>query len=134
MSRAADNPAEDSIPDPEQLAREIAAIVDDKQGEEIVIVKVGELVSYTDYLVIATARNERLVKAIHDQVRVELKARHRLIASRAEGLPEGRWVLVDYLDCILHLFVPEARQLYRLEQLWGEVPRLDLDGIVDPVG
>lgn len=109
----------------EELARRIAAIVDDKLGEDIAILDMRELVGYTDFLVLATARNERLAKAIHDDVYHQLK-REGLLPARAEGVQEARWVLLDYLDCVLHVFVPEAREHYRLEQLWGEAPRIEV--------
>ncbi len=108
------------------LARRIAAIVDDKKGEEIVAVDVSELVSYTDFLVIATARNERQAKAIADEVRLRLKQDDGLLPARAEGEGEARWVLLDYLDCVLHVQVPEMRDRYRLDRLWGEAGGLDL--------
>lgn len=109
----------------EVLARRIAALVDQKLGEEIVVLDMRELVSYTDFLILATARNERLAKAIHDDVYAQLKA-DGLLPGRVEGVQESRWVLLDYVDCVLHVFVPDARRHYRLEQLWGEAPRLEL--------
>ncbi len=109
----------------EDLTRRIAAIVDEKLGEDIVALDVRGLVSYTDFLLIATARNERLAKAIHDDVQVNLKA-DGVLPSRSEGAAEARWVLLDYLHCVLHIFVPETREHYRLEQLWGEAPRLEI--------
>jgi ribosome-associated protein len=109
----------------EELARRIAALVDQKLGEEIVVLDMRSLVGYTDFLVIATARNERLAKAIHDDVYHQLK-REGFLPGRAEGVQEARWVLLDYLDCVLHVFVPDAREHYRLEQLWGEAPHLEL--------
>jgi ribosome-associated protein len=108
------------------LARRIAALVDDKKGEEIVALDVRELVDYTDYLVIATARNERQAKAIYDEVHLRLKKDLGLLPARTEGEREARWLLVDYLDCVLHVFVPEMRDRYRLERLWGEAARLAL--------
>jgi ribosome-associated protein len=117
---------EDSPDASEALARRIAATVDDKLGEEIVVLDMRNLVSYTDFLILATARNERLAKAIHDDVYHQMK-REGLLPGRAEGVQEARWVLLDYLDCVLHVFVPEAREHYRLEQLWGEAPHLDLE-------
>jgi ribosome-associated protein len=111
---------------PEQLARRIAGIADAKKAEEIVAIDVGEILGYTDVLVICTARNERQAKAIHDEVHLRLKQDDGLLPRRVEGLPEARWVLLDYLDCILHVFVPETRELYRLDQLWGEGRRIDL--------
>ena len=109
-----------------ELARRIAALVDDKKGEEIIALDVGDLVGYTDYLVLATARNERQAKAIHDEVRAQLKAQDGRLPARVEGEAEARWVLVDYLDCVLHVMVPEMRERYRLERLWGEAQRLEL--------
>jgi len=110
----------------EDLARRIAAIADDKQAAEIVALDVRGLVSYTDFLLICTARNERQAKAIHDAVREQLKAEGELPA-RVDGITESRWLLMDYLDCILHVFTAEMRDHYRLEQLWGEASRLELE-------
>ena len=109
----------------DELARRIAAIVDEKLGEDIVVLDMRDLVGYTDFLIVATARNERLAKAIHDDVHKRLKD-EGLLPARAEGVQESRWVLLDYLDCVLHVFVPETREHYRLEQLWGEAPVLEL--------
>lgn len=108
-----------------ELTRAIARIADEKQGEELVALDVRELVAYTDYLLIVTARNERLAKAIHDEIYSRLKADGRLPA-RVEGEREARWVLLDYLDCVVHVFVPEMRERYRLDRLWGEARRLEL--------
>lgn len=113
------------------MARRIAALAEGKGGAELVVIDVSELLGYTDFLVICTARNERQAKAISDEVQLRLKREDGLLARRVEGLPEARWVLVDYLDCVLHVFVAETRELYRLEQLWGEAPRLELEGAGD---
>jgi ribosome-associated protein len=110
----------------EPLARRIGEIVDGKKGEEIVCLDVRPLVSYTDYLVIATARNERQAKAIYDEVHLRLKKDAGLLPERVEGETEARWLLADYNDCVLHVFVPELRDRYRLERLWGEAERVEL--------
>jgi ribosome-associated protein len=110
-----------------ELARRIAAIVDDKQGADIVALDVQELVGYTDYLVIATARNERQAKAIHEEVHYRLKHDDDRLPARTEGEAEARWVLLDYLDVVLHVMVPEMRDRYRLEKLWGEAEPLELE-------
>jgi ribosome-associated protein len=122
--RAEEPGRDDSV----QLLREVAAIVTDKLGEDLVALDVRELVGYTDYLLICTARNERLSKAIHDEVYHRLKREHDRLPARVEGEVEGRWVLIDYLDCVLHVFVPELRDRYRLEVLWGEAPQVELPG------
>jgi len=110
-----------------ELARRIAAIVDDKQGADIVALDVQELVGYTDYLVIATARNERQAKAIHEEVHYRLKHDDDRLPARTEGEAEARWVLLDYLDVVLHVMVPEMRDRYRLEKLWGVAAPLELE-------
>jgi ribosome-associated protein len=109
------------------LARRIAEIADSKQAGDIVALDMRRLVGYTDFLVICTARNERQAKAIHDEVHVRLKRERGLLPGNVEGDADSRWVLMDYLDCVLHIFVPETRDYYRLETLWGEAPRLELD-------
>jgi ribosome-associated protein len=109
------------------LASKVAAIADGKQAEDLVVLDVRELVGYTDHLVIATARNERLAKAIHDEVYERLKKEDGLLPARVEGAVEARWVLMDYLECVLHVFVPELRERYRLETLWGEAPRVEVE-------
>ena len=124
MSAAPDK-AQDRLAS-EALARRIAAIADAKQAEDMVALDVRELVGYTDFLVICTARNERQAKAIHDEVHQRLKHDDGLLPATVEGEREARWVLMDYLDCVLHVFVPELRERYRLEVLWGEAPRLEL--------
>jgi ribosome-associated protein len=112
--------------EPEALARELAAIADAKNGDDVVALDMRGLVGYTDFIVICTARNERQAKAIHDEVYVRLKRKGRL-PGHVEGEIEARWILIDYLDCVLHVLTHEARDYYRLETLWGEAPRLELD-------
>lgn len=112
--------------DSRDLARRIAEVADSKGATDIVALDVSSLLGYTDVLVICTARNERQARAVAEEVQFKLKHDDKLLARRIEGLPEARWVLVDYLDCILHVFVEEARELYRLDQLWGEAPQIDL--------
>jgi ribosome-associated protein len=110
----------------EQLTRRLAEIADDKKATDLVALDVRPLVTYTDYLVICTARNERQAKAIHDEIYHQLK-RDGWLPARVEGEREAEWVLMDYLDSVLHIFTPELRERYRLEVLWGEADRLDLN-------
>jgi ribosome-associated protein len=81
---------------------------------------------YTDFFVIATGRNPRQTKAVHDEVVGELKRAQRLLPRSVGGIPEATWIIADYLDVVLHLFTPETRQYYRLEDLWNDVPSVDL--------
>jgi ribosome-associated protein len=118
----------------EGLARRIAGVADAKQAQEIVALDMRSLVGYTDFLVICTARNERLAKAIHEEVYQQLKHDEGLLPATVEGEGSARWVLMDYLDCVFHVFVPELRERYRLDVLWGEAPRLELDSGVSAHG
>jgi ribosome-associated protein len=105
------------------LVGDIEAYAADKKAVEVVQLDVGELLGYTDHFVIATGNTERQVKAIHDGILEGMKADHGVAPRRVEGLPEARWILMDYLDVVVHLFTPDAREYYRLEQLWGEAPK-----------
>jgi ribosome-associated protein len=113
--------------EPEELARRLAAIADDKGARDLVALDVRPLVGYTDYLLIGTARNERQAKAIHDEIYHRMK-REGWLPARVEGEREAEWILMDYLDCVVHLFTPELRDRYRLEVLWGEAERLVVAG------
>jgi len=85
--------------------------------------------TYTDYFVICTGQNPRQTKAIYDDVRDRLKAEERLIPRNVDGERDARWILVDYLDVVLHVFTPEARDYYRLEELWGDVPSVEVAAV-----
>ena len=111
----------------EQLARRLAAIADDKKAEDLVVLTMGDLVAYTDYLVICTARSERQARAIVDEIRVRVKREAGLLPGGVDGGGEAGWTILDYLDCVLHVFTPEARERYGLEDLWRDAPRLELD-------
>jgi ribosome-associated protein len=111
--------------EPQELARRLAAIADDKGARDLMALDVRPLVGYTDYLLIGTARNERQAKAIHDEIYHRMK-REGWLPARVEGDREAEWILMDYLDCVVHLFTPELRDRYRLEVLWGEADKLDL--------
>jgi ribosome-associated protein len=111
----------------EALARRIAAVALDKKGRDVVVLDMRDVVAYTDFLVIATGNTERQTQAIEDAIYRELKAgEDRRTPERVEGKPESRWILMDYLDCVVHIFTPAARDYYRLDTLWGEVPALEV--------
>ena len=111
----------------EQLARRLAAIADSKKAEDLIVLDMRELVAYTDFLAICTARSERQAKAIVDEVRVRVKRDTGLLPGGVDGGGEAGWTILDYLDCVLHVFTPEARERYGLEELWRDAPRLELD-------
>lgn len=98
-----------------------------KKGEDIVILDVGEVLAITDSFVIASASNDRLVRSIADDVEREIKAAGGPVPLRVEGLREGQWVLMDYGDFVVHVFLEETRRFYDLERLWRDAPRLAWD-------
>jgi len=110
----------------EALARRVAELADSKAATEIVVLDMRGLVSYTDFLVICTARNERQARAIADEVKLKLKTEGKLLPSGSEAAESAGWIVLDYLDCVLHVFTAEARQRYQLEDLWREAPKLQL--------
>ena len=80
---------------------------------------------YTDFLAICTARNERQAKAIVDEVRMRLKRDAGLLPGGTEGEGAAGWIVLDYLDAVLHVFTANDRERYQLEDLWREAPRLE---------
>jgi ribosome-associated protein len=116
--------AADPTQDSAALAERIAEIASDKKAIDIRVIDLRGIVSYTDFFVICSGNTERQAKAIHDGIHEELKSvdAGRLLPRRTEGDREARWILMDYWDVIVHIFTPDAREYYRLENLWGEAP------------
>jgi ribosome-associated protein len=111
----------------EQLARHLAEIADAKKAEDVVVLDMRKLVAYTDFLAICTARSERQARAIVDEVRVRVKRESGLLPGGVDAGGDAGWTILDYLDCVLHVFTPEARERYGLEDLWRDAPRLELE-------
>ena len=107
---------------PLEQARRIAAIAHDRLGRDVVILDMQPVCAYTDYFVVVTGGNPRQTKAIWDEVHVRLKKENALLPRSADGERQATWIVADYVDVVLHVFTPEARQYYRLEDLWGDVP------------
>ena len=105
-----------------ELARAAAGFAEDRKAIDIVELDLRGAVGYTDYFVVCSGNTERQTKAIHDAVHLGMKREHGLLPRRVEGVGDARWILMDYLDVVVHVFTPETRDFYRLEQLWGEVP------------
>lgn len=93
--------------------------MEDKKAEDIVLLDIHEIASFTDYFVIANGTSDRMLNALADSVEEQVKQQFGLNA-RQEGQPREGWVLVDFGDVIVHLFSPEQREYYHLEQLWDK--------------
>jgi ribosome-associated protein len=107
-----------------------ARAADDKKGVETVVLDVGDLLVITDAFVITSASNTRLVASLAEEVERALKAASGIGPNAIEGLSEGRWVLLDYGSFVVHIFLDETRQLYDLERLWGDAPRVPWQELV----
>jgi ribosome-associated protein len=110
-----------------EQARRIAAIAQDKLAEDVVILDMRPACVYTDFFVVASGRNSRQTKAIWDEIREVLKREQRAIPQSVDGEREGTWIVADYLDVVLHVFTPDTRAYYRLEDLWGDLPSVELE-------
>lgn len=105
------------------LALVAAQAADAKKASDIVLVDMRGVVAYTDWLVVATGQTARQTKAIAEEVRKRVKEETGRFARRTEGEREGEWVLLDYLDAVVHIFTPQSRDFYRLDRLWREAPQ-----------
>ncbi|MFN2469878.1 MAG: ribosome silencing factor [Gaiellaceae bacterium] len=105
----------------------MASLAQEKLAEDVVILDMRPVCIYTDFFVVCSGRNPRQTKAIYDEVRERLKRDHNALPRAAEGQAEGGWIIADYLDVVLHVFTPETRDYYRLEDLWGDVPSLSVE-------
>ena len=111
-----------TVDESRELADRIAELAADKLAADVVVIDLHDVIGYTDFFVICSGNTERQTKAIQDAIHLELKNEAGLLPRRAEGEREARWILLDYLDCVVHIFTPDARRYYRLDQLWGEAP------------
>jgi ribosome-associated protein len=108
---------------PDRLADLVAGYAADVKAIDLIELDLRGVIGYADYFVICTGNTDRQAKAIHDRIHERMKKDHGILPRRVEGLSEARWILMDYLDVIVHVFTPDAREFYRLEQLWGEAPK-----------
>jgi ribosome-associated protein len=110
-----------------EQARRIAALASEKLAEDVVILDMRPVCVYTDFFVLASGRNPRQTKAIFDEVHAQLKQADKTLPRAVDGAAEAEWIIADYLDVVLHVFTPDTRAFYRLEDLWGDVPAIELE-------
>jgi ribosome-associated protein len=102
--------------------RRAAELALERKAQGVVVLDLRGISSATDFFVIASGTSDVQVKAIAEHVVVELK-KDEVRPSHVEGMNGGRWVLLDYIDFVIHVFHPQARDFYQLENLWGDAPR-----------
>jgi ribosome-associated protein len=108
--------------EPIEQARAIAALAQEKLGREVVILDMQPVCAYTDYFVVVTGNNPRQTKSIWDEIHARMKKDHGILPRSSDGEREATWIVGDFSDVVLHVFTPEARAYYRLEELWDDVP------------
>jgi len=109
-----------------ELARIIAREALDTKAKALKILDLKKLVSFTDYFIVATGTSNRHVQAIADRVSLKLKKELQKLPLTYEGYANGQWVLLDYGDVVLHVFLPEQREYYGLDKLWSDAPQVKL--------
>ena len=108
----------------DKLAKLCASIAADKKAEDIVVLDLRKLSSFTDFFVICTGASEPQLKAIASEIEDRLKKEHKVRPMGVDGYPLSQWVIADYGDVVVHIFHPEKRALYCLEDMWNDAPRL----------
>lgn len=130
MTEAEQNAAAENAAPVEKTSRECAIIAakaaDSKKATDLMVQEVTELISVTDYFVIATAANNRQVNAIIDAIEEAERKEAGIKPLHREGTRDGMWALLDYGNFVVHVFQPETRDYYRLEALWNDAPVIDL--------
>jgi ribosome-associated protein len=104
-----------------ELAVFIARVIDEKQGENTIVLPVGPVVGITEYFIVTSASNPRLVRAITDAVLNNVREAVGKGPLRSEGTREQQWVLIDYGDVVVHIFIDEMRRFYEIERLYKDI-------------
>jgi ribosome-associated protein len=109
-----------------EQARRIAGLAQEKLAHDVVILDMRPACSYTDFFVVCTGQNPRQAAAIYDEVHRAMKSDVQLLPKSVDGQREATWIVADYIDVVLHIFTPDARAYYRLEDLWGDAPPVEV--------
>lgn len=109
----------------EELAKKIAEAADEKKAVDIILLKVSDVSYLADYFVIATGFSKTQIRAISDEIEAKIVEEFQQYPLRVEGKTDGNWILQDYGDVIVHLFLPEDREYYNLEAFWGHAERIE---------
>lgn len=112
--------SEDKIKELEELC---ILMADDRKAENIVSLKMTELSVLADYFILCTAGSEPHLKAVANHIVKEVRERLDIRPRAVDGVPESKWVIIDYGAVLVHIMEPETRELYQLESLWGDAPR-----------
>lgn len=112
-----------------EMVKTIARVLDSKKADKIDVIEIADLTVISDYFVIASSNNTTHVKALADEVEFELKKLGKT-TTRVEGYQNANWIVLDYLDVMVHIFYEETRNYYNLEKLWADGKKLDLEELL----
>ncbi len=98
----------------------ISRLIDDKQGDGLLLLDISDLSSFSDFFVLCHGFNTKQNQAICDEILTRLKKEDSLLPSHVEGYPQAEWILIDYLEFVVHIFSVRAREFYQLEKLWSD--------------
>lgn len=115
--------------DSREIAIICAKIADDKKAKDIVILDISKLLIITDYFVICSVESDRQAKTIANEIEKILKQKEKIRYSGREGYNEGKWILLDYQDVVVHIYLQEVRKYYELEELWADAAKVEWEGI-----
>ncbi len=118
--------------DSQEKVRLCTTLALDKKAEDLIILDVQEHSAFTSYFIICSGTSDRQVQAIASNI--EISCKHRGLSPLGiEGYREGKWILLDYDDVVVHIFYKPVREFYDLERLWADAPRISIDSIMQPV-
>ncbi len=112
-----------------EMAKKIAGILDSKRATDLSVLEIGKVTSLGDYFVVASAGSTTQVKALADEVDMQL-SKAGFEPKRIEGYQTSTWILMDYYDVMVHIFNEETREFYALDRLWADAPRIDLSEVI----
>jgi ribosome-associated protein len=104
-----------------RLAKVVVEALDDAKAKDVTVLKVGDVTDMTDFFVVATGTSDTHVRSTADRI-VEAARKYGTRAMHVEGTETGKWVVIDFVDIVVHLFVPTLREFYQLERLWSDAP------------
>ncbi len=121
------NPRRNPAITAEDIARECAAAAADKKAEDVVVLDLRGISTFTDYYVICSGSSEPQIKAIAAEIQEQLREKFQTRPAAVDGFPVSQWVILDYLSVLVHIFAGDKRAYYALEDLWGDAPKLELE-------
>ncbi|WP_372369133.1 ribosome silencing factor [Candidatus Uabimicrobium sp. HlEnr_7] len=110
-----------------ELAQICAKHAHDRKAQEVSILHVEKNFVIADYFVVCTGNTEKHVKAISQEIEIELKKQHKEKCHHIEGYQEGKWILMDFIDVIVHIYLEGMREFYEIEDLWADSPKIEFE-------